>query len=149
VKVLVDTDEECQQWMLIMQDAIFYRNLIAGEEAALQKFERQTSGVADSDLGSWLKEEGLDEGIGVALESLGARSSQDVTTMSNEKLRSIRLKPVQRRQLMAVIEKARQQEEAEEKEIEQEVRKIHAGRQAEAVCVPSIHGESNSAIPWS
>ena len=57
VKVFTDTNEECQQWMLIMQDAIFYRKLIAGDEESLKKFERQTSSVADSDLGTWLAAE--------------------------------------------------------------------------------------------
>lgn len=82
VKVLTETNEECQQWMLIMQDAIFYRKLIAGDVESLQKFERQTSTAQDSDLGAWLKQEGLDEGIGLALESLGARTSEDVKSMS-------------------------------------------------------------------
>ena len=59
----------------------------------------------------------------MALESLGARTSKDVLTLTNANLRSIRLKPKQRRQLMKVIEQAKEREEEEEavlEEVEQE-----------------------------
>lgn len=49
VKVFTESNEECLEWMLIMQDAIFYRKLIAGDEESVCILCEQTAGADSSE----------------------------------------------------------------------------------------------------